>query len=250
MRRFHLRLLLGVGLALCALLLAFAFVPAASAEGPNARALERVIAAQERHTERLLAIKGVVGTAAGADAVIVLARTSEAARRVPRELDGVPVLAKVSGEILALSATGRYDRPVPIGVSTGNAGECSAGTIACRVSDGANVYALSNNHVFALENKARKGSEILQPGLYDTNCGYDPNNVMAGRSIQEVLEQCSGGWMAIPGVVGTAVGELEGKPCIRILALRNSEELARRIPSQVAGFPVVITESGEIRALE
>ena len=54
-----------------------------------------------------------------------------------------------------------------IGVSTGNAGECSAGTIGCRLTGG---YALSNNHVFALEGNAEIGSVILQPGLYDTKC--------------------------------------------------------------------------------
>jgi len=148
--------------------------PVASARRPSARALE----AQKRHTERLMGIEGVVGTAAGSDEVIVLVKNSQAAKNIPNALDGVPVRAMVSGEIHALSATGRFDRPVPIGVSTGNEGECSAGTIACRVTDGTNVYALSNNHVYALENHAPIGSKILQPGRYDTGCAFDPNNVI------------------------------------------------------------------------
>jgi hypothetical protein len=62
-------------------------------------------------------------------------------------------------------------RPAPIGVSTGNANECSAGTIACRVRDAeGNVYALSNNHVYARMNRAEIGEAILQPGLIDSNC--------------------------------------------------------------------------------
>jgi len=62
-------------------------------------------------------------------------------------------------------------RPAPIGVSTGNENECSAGTIACRVKDAqGNVYALSNNHVYARLNNAEPGEAILQPGLYDTGC--------------------------------------------------------------------------------
>ena len=148
--------------------------PVASARGPSARALE----AQKRHTERLMEMDGVVGTAAASDEVVVLLKNSKAAKKIPKELDGVPVRVKVSGEILALSATGRFDRPVPTGVSTGNEGECSAGTIACRVTDGTNVYALSNNHVYALENNAPIGSRILQPGRYDTGCTLDLNNVI------------------------------------------------------------------------
>ena len=57
--------------------------------------------------------------------------------------------------------TSRFTRPVPIGISTGNAGECSAGTIGARVKDGSgHVFALSNNHVYALENKAPLGSQV------------------------------------------------------------------------------------------
>ena len=62
-----------------------------------------------------------------------------------------------------------FGRPVPIGVSTGNANEISAGTIGCRVTDGKSVYALSNNHVYAMENQAqyKPTNIILQPGRYD-----------------------------------------------------------------------------------
>ena len=153
--------------ALCAALVMLLLPSAGWAQGKSERAHERVIEVQERHTERLLGIEGVVGTAAGPEAVIVLVKNSKAAKKVPKELDGVPVNVKISGEIRALEATDRYDRPVPIGVSTGNEGEASAGTIACRVTDGVDVYALSNNHVFALENNAPMGSRILQPGVYD-----------------------------------------------------------------------------------
>ena len=67
-------------------------------------------------------------------------------------------------------------RPSPIGVSTGNENECSAGTIACRVRDAeGNVYALSNNHVYARLNQASMGEAVVQPGLIDSDCAlaYD-----------------------------------------------------------------------------
>ncbi len=73
---------------------------------------------------------------------------------------------------------------------------------------------------------------------------------MAAKTIQEVLKEHTDEWMSIPGVVGTAIGESEGKPCIKILAVEKTKGLVNKIPSQVEGFPVVIQETGEIRALE
>jgi len=67
------------------------------------------------------------------------------------------------------------ERPVPIGVSTGHP-NITAGTIGCRVTDGTNVYALSNNHVYADENKADIGDNVLQPGTYDG--GVDPDDAI------------------------------------------------------------------------
>jgi hypothetical protein len=57
-------------------------------------------------------------------------------------------------------------RPVPIGVSTGHP-NITAGTISCRVTKGGLYYALSNNHVYADENRATVGDNELQPGPYD-----------------------------------------------------------------------------------
>ena len=73
-----------------------------------------------------------------------------------------------------------WARPVPIGVSTGNAQDVSAGTIACRVVDAAgNVYALSNAHVYApndIDGQGELGDNVTQPGLYDVPSHvYDPS---------------------------------------------------------------------------
>src|SRR5918995_304891 len=148
-------------------------IAAVAAASPPAGApgLAQAIAAQERHTDALLALDGVVGTAAtdrhGVGAVAVLTARAGVAG-IPDSLDGVDVVVIVTGPISAIlpKAPGgggkvdpksRFARPVPIGVSTGNVGECSAGTIGARVRSGANVYALSNNHVYARENAAPIG---------------------------------------------------------------------------------------------
>jgi len=125
---------------------------------------------------------------------------------VPTELEGVPVEVVVTGEIFAIpvhaeepspsvgaKGKARIDRtqtfslPVPIGVSTGNANECSAGTIGARVKNSNGVYALSNNHVYARENSASIGEDILQPGLYDTQCVFNSNNVIGTLSDDEPI---------------------------------------------------------------
>jgi hypothetical protein len=72
----------------------------------------------------------------------------------------------------------RFDRPVPIGISTGNERACLSGTIGARVKAAGKVYALSNNHVYALENLAPLGSRVLQPGRYELNCASGLDGVV------------------------------------------------------------------------
>ncbi|MCH7558312.1 MAG: hypothetical protein IIB56_12775 [Planctomycetes bacterium] len=143
-----------------------------SAQGSSENAFERVKDVQERNTDVLMARPGVVGTAVGFNddgqyAVLVLLERPGVAG-IPQDLDGVPVQVVVTGKIIALShATDRFPRPVPIGVSTGHP-DITAGTIACRVKDGdGNVYALSNNHVYANQNEASLGDAVIQPGTFD-----------------------------------------------------------------------------------
>jgi hypothetical protein len=164
------------------------------AQGRSDWALEHVIDVQERNTARLMAIDGVEGTAVGFNLnerlAIKVFTSAQEVRGIPRELEGVPVQPVITGKIYALAPggipgkpdkppkpdpdepeepvdpTSRFDRPVPIGVSTGHP-NITAGTIGCRVTDGSNVYALSNNHVYADENNASIGDAVIQPGTFD-----------------------------------------------------------------------------------
>jgi hypothetical protein len=187
-----------------------------SAQGRSDRAFERVREVQERNTARLMKIKGVVGTAIGRDEsnklVVKVLTAKPGVAGIPKKLDDVTVQAVVTGKFYALAPGGkpgkpdkpgkggngketnpkkRFDRPVPIGVSTGNEGECSAGTIGCRVKDGSgNVYALSNNHVYALENNASTGSQVLQPGRYDAKpmCAVKSRDVIGTLAASEPIK--------------------------------------------------------------
>jgi len=157
------------------------------AQGRSEDAFERVREAQERNTDWLMAIDGVVGTAIGlgqgAQPVVLVLLEHGGVRDIPEELEGVPVRPLVTGKIYALpkpdsppgldkdkeeevDPTARFDRPVPIGVSTGHP-NITAGTIGCRVGKGGNVYALSNNHVYADENQASIGDAVIQPVKFD-----------------------------------------------------------------------------------
>ena len=183
------RKLLLVGIIIAILVLPITAVQAAPPpDGPPG--LERAIEVKERHAEALLRVDGVVGVGVGnnVDSVpaVVIFTETPGVRGLPAFLEGVPVVSRVSGKFFAepkpdkpgkppkepsLSPEDRWPRPVPIGVSTGHP-NITAGTIGARVTDGIDVYALSNNHVYADENSARIGDNVLQPGSFDG--GTDP----------------------------------------------------------------------------
>jgi len=71
---------------------------------------------------------------------------------------------------------------------------------------------------------------------------------MPAKTIEQVLKDRTNEWMAIPGVVGTAIGMFEDNPCIRIFTSSKPEKLRANIPSVVEGHPVIIEETGTPRA--
>ena len=142
--------------------------------------LRAAMVAQGNHTPHLLANPDVVGTAVGIERGVPVVKVLVkrlGVTGIPRFLDGFRTVPFVTGKIVALGKPGGVDRtaryrPAPIGVSTGHP-SITAGTIGCRVKDQAGkVYVLSNNHVYADENGAKIGDNVLQPGPYDG--GKDP----------------------------------------------------------------------------
>ena len=160
-------------------------------------------------------IDGVVGvgtTARGGQAALLVLVERSGVRGIPARADSIRVIIMVTGAFNAIhhrnghtkggggsgesggsggggvDTTARFARPIPIGVSVGNQGECSAGTVGARLTDGPRVFGISNNHVWGLENAAEIGvpgvddtntDTMLQPGRYDTACSTD----LAGDSI-------------------------------------------------------------------
>ncbi len=74
-------------------------------------------------------------------------------------------------------------------------------------------------------------------------------NQMTNKSIEQVLKEHTDHLMSIPGVTGTAQGELNGKPCIKVYVVKETEELRKQIPKEIEGYPVEIQESGVIKPL-
>jgi PKD repeat protein len=90
---------------------------------------------------------------------------------------------------------------VPTGVSTGHPA-ITAGTIGCRVTDGTDVYALSNNHVYANQNKASIGDNVLQPGTVDG--GVNPDDAIGTLYDFEEI-QFARGWRVPENTIDAAI---------------------------------------------
>jgi hypothetical protein len=72
---------------------------------------------------------------------------------------------------------------------------------------------------------------------------------MTSRPIEDVLKDHTPELMAIAGVMGTAQGEQNGRPCILVFVAQDSEMLRRAIPAEIEGYPVKIQVTGEITPL-
>ena len=71
------------------------------------------------------------------------------------------------------------------------------------------------------------------------------------RDINTVMADHTAELMAIPGVTGVAIGELENKtPCILVLVVTETDEITRKIPKVLEGHPVRLMVSGIIRPMK
>lgn len=70
------------------------------------------------------------------------------------------------------------------------------------------------------------------------------------HDIKSVMESHVDELMAIPGVTGVALGKLDdGTPCIMILIVAMTDELAKKIPGSIEGHPTLVVEGGEIEPM-
>jgi hypothetical protein len=87
---------------------------------------------------------------------------------------------------------------------------------------------------------------LLLPLL--TRCTTRKDADLPPPTVSQVLERYSGRLMSLRGVVGTAEGSCDGRPCIVVLVDRITPALQRRLPSSLEGIPVQVRETGRVKA--
>lgn len=70
---------------------------------------------------------------------------------------------------------------------------------------------------------------------------------MTAVGIQEAQRTLNGRVLGKPGIEGTAIGQVDGKACLKVYVSDPKAETV--IPKEVAGFPVVVEASGTFRRL-
>ncbi len=73
---------------------------------------------------------------------------------------------------------------------------------------------------------------------------------MPANPIDRVLDAHRARLLSLPGVVGVARAQSQGRPCIQVYVSDRSPDLVDRVPATLEGYPVRIQESGEFQALD
>jgi len=71
---------------------------------------------------------------------------------------------------------------------------------------------------------------------------------MPTQSIQDVLGAHNDSLMAIPGVVGTAIGICDGVPCIRVFVADSAAVVRANLGPRLEGYPLRVEITGQFRA--
>ncbi len=228
-----------------------------SHHGLSQEAFAAAAAAQDRYTPSLLGIPGVVGTAIGLGSdgqpVVKVYLSVVGVAALPAALDGITLVPEVTGPFRALAQEpsqsesdgnpvdprSHFPRPVPIGVSSGQA-NVTAGTIGARVTNGTEVFALSNNHVFAASNDARIGDNIIQPGIRDG--GRDPDHAIGTLADFEPIRFCGSFPLTCPenlidaAIASTTTDNLQNETPPNGYGVPRSDPVEARLNQQVQKY--------------
>ncbi|HEY4308893.1 MAG TPA: hypothetical protein VGN12_05525 [Pirellulales bacterium] len=67
-------------------------------------------------------------------------------------------------------------------------------------------------------------------------------------TIEDVIHRHQARIMSIAGVTGIGEGRKDDKPAVVVMVRQLTPDIVSRIPTLLDGHPVVVEESGEIRA--
>lgn len=93
---------------------------------------------------------------------------------------------------------------------------------------------------------ARMMTLVLLAGALACSGAQRGEGAVTARSIDEVLAAHNDSLMALPGVVGTAIGLCDSERCIKVLLADSSPDTKRRIPARLEGYRVVAEVTGPI----
>ena len=71
---------------------------------------------------------------------------------------------------------------------------------------------------------------------------------VSGKNSEDVLAAHNDSLMALPGVVGTAIGRCDGTPCIRVFVRDSAAARTTRVAERLEGYPVRVEVSGMFHA--
>ncbi len=77
----------------------------------------------------------------------------------------------------------------------------------------------------------------------------EEGQTMPTTPIKTTLKAHTDALMAIPGVVGVGQSLLGDTPCIKVFVVEKTSALQEQIPKALDGHPVVIEQTGVIKAL-
>jgi len=75
----------------------------------------------------------------------------------------------------------------------------------------------------------------------------EDTRAVTSKTIEAVLAAHTDSLMALPGVVGTAIGLCDGVPCIRVFLADANAAARRPLPEALEGYPVKVEVTGPIR---
>jgi len=75
----------------------------------------------------------------------------------------------------------------------------------------------------------------------------EETRAVTSKTIEAVLAAHTDSLMALPGVVGTAIGLCDGVPCIRVFLADANAAARRPLPEALEGYPVKVEVTGPIR---
>jgi hypothetical protein len=95
--------------------------------------------------------------------------------------------------------------------------------------------------------RGRAVAVVFLAGVMACASAQSGGSTVATKSIDQVLAAHTDSLMALPGVVGTAIGLYEGERCIKVLVVDSGSGAIKKIPDHLEGYRVVVEVTGTIR---